>query len=176
MSTLKAQLYGGIAFFIGAPLLVWPFSQLWNFSLKQIAASGLAPILLFIAAMFVGIVVHELIHGLTAMWVGRLPWQKIKFGVQWQSGTPYCHPTVPMPARAYRIVVIMPLVTLGLVPYGAALATGNVWLLAFGVFFTLAAFGDIIILWLMRHLRATELVQDHPTKVGLIIVSPDSTP
>jgi hypothetical protein len=65
----------------------------------------------------------------------------------------------------------MPLIVLGLIPYAIALATGSGWLMAFGVFFTVAPVDDIIILWMMRNLHSNELVQDHPSKVGLLVVS-----
>ncbi|WP_338870760.1 DUF3267 domain-containing protein [Spirosoma sp. SC4-14] len=173
ISAIKAQAFGVVAFVIGAPLLFWPFYQIWGFSPKQLLPSGVVPILLFIVAMFIGIVVHELIHGLTAHWYGRIGWQHIKFGFDVKSGSPYCHATVPMTSGKYRVVVVMPLVILGLVPYAVSLLTGHVWLLSFGVFFTLAAVGDVMILWLMRHLPSDVLVQDHPTKVGLMVIRPE---
>lgn len=133
-----------------------------------------AGLFLFVADMFAGIVVHELIQGLTAVWYGGVRWQQIKFGVIWKAMTPYCRSTVPLTTHKYRVVVIMPLIVLGLIPYGIALATRNKWLMVFDVFFTLAAIGDIMILWMMRNLRPDELVQDHPSKVGLLVVSPDT--
>ncbi|GAB3782274.1 DUF3267 domain-containing protein [Spirosoma horti] len=172
LSTFKAQLYGGVAFLIGIPLMVWPFTSIWLGSLNKLTGSGddFARLLWFMVAMFAGIVVHELIHGLTAKWIGRLSWRSIKFGIYWSTITPYCHPTMPMPAHAYRLVVGMPLVIMGLLPYGFALATGSGWLCALSIFFTLAAAGDMMILWIMRHLRSNDMVQDHPTKVGLLVV------
>lgn len=171
ISALKAQLYGGVAFLIGAPLLVWPYQLIWNVDIfAKPDRSTLSGLFLFIATMFVGIVVHELIHGFTAVWYGRVRWQDIKFGVIWKAMTPYCHSTVPMTTQKYRVVVVMPLIVL--IPYVMALVTGNGRLLAFGAFFTLAAIGDLMILWMVRNLRPDGLVQDHPSKVGLLIVSP----
>ncbi|MFD2934836.1 DUF3267 domain-containing protein [Spirosoma flavum] len=177
LSTFKAQLYGGVAFLVGIPLMVWPFASIWPVSLNTLTDQSNASVglLWFMVAMFAGILLHELIHGLTAKWIGRLSWRTIKFGVQWSTITPYCHPTIPITARAYRLVVVMPLIITGLLPYGFALATGSGWLCALGILFTLAAAGDMMILWLMRHLRPNDLVQDHPTKVGLLVVLPIST-
>lgn len=175
MSTAKAQLYGGLAFLVGAPILAWPFYQFWGFSMKAVLDSGVRPILGFIAAMFVGIVVHELIHGYTAIWYGGIRRQDAKFGVQWQTLTPYFHSTVPLSVQKYRWVVGMPLLVLGAIPYLVALATGNLWLTVFGIFFTLAASGDVMILWLMRHLPLTAMVQDHPKKAGLVVLPDEST-
>ena len=169
-STAKAQLYGGLVFLVCAPLLAWPFYQFWNFSMRAVIHLGANSIVPFILATFVGIIMHELIHGCTAIWYGGIRRQDAKFGMQWQTLTPYFHCTVPLTVQKYRWVVIMPLLVLGVLPYGIALFTGNRGLTVFGILFILAAAGDLVILWLMRHLRADELVQDHPTKIGLTVV------
>ncbi|MFD1145271.1 DUF3267 domain-containing protein [Larkinella insperata] len=167
--TLKAQLYGGLAFLLGLPLLVLPFYLLWSLDFETLKPSTLTEYALLIAGFLVGSVIHELIHGLTAFWYGRLNWSDIRFGVQWKSLTPYCHPIRALPAKTYRVVVAMPLIVLGLIPYAVALLSGSVILLALGVFFTLAASGDLMILWLMRSLADEQRVQDHPSQVGLLV-------
>lgn len=170
MSTMKAQLYGAYAFCLGAPVMVWPYYLIWGFhkpSHSLLLASVVSGVV-----MIVGILAHELIHGLTAVWYGRVRWRDTKFGMQWKSLTPYFHSTVPLKARTYRVVVLMPLIILGAIPYLVALMGGSLWLLVFSVFFTLAAAGDLMILWLMYSLSPDELVQDHPTKVGLLVVKP----
>lgn len=173
--SLKAQLYGGVAFLVGIPLMLLPYYLLWPFDFSARNGAKLVDYALLIAGFFIGTVIHELIHGLTALWYGQLSWADIKFGVQWKSFTPYCHPTKPLPARIYRIVVVMPLLVLGLLPYAIALISGNGTLLALGIFFTLAASGDLMILWLMRSLSAGELVQDHPSQVGLLVSERSAT-
>ena len=40
------------------------------------------------------------------------------------------------------------------------------FILTFGLFFILAAGGDILILWLLRNVKSSSFVQDHPTRVG----------
>lgn len=174
MSTAKAQLYGGLAFLTAAPLLAWPFYRFWGFSMQAVIHSGVNPLLWFVVAVLVGVVVHELIHGYTAIWYGGIRRQDAKFGVQWQTLTPYFHSSVPLTVQKYRWVIVMPLFVLGVLPYVLALLTGNTWLTVFGVFFILAASGDLMILWLMRHLHPDTMVQDHPTKVGLIVISDES--
>jgi hypothetical protein len=170
MSSFKAQIYGLLAFLIGFPALLSPFYWMWGLDKSRFVAS---PTLYILSAiiLFAGVIIHELIHGMTAIWHGGVSWRQVKFGVQWKSLTPYCHSVVPMRADQYRLVVLMPLIVLGLVPYAAALLFNNVGLLAFGTFFTLAAAGDLMIIWLMRHLRSNEQVQDHPTKVGLLVTA-----
>jgi hypothetical protein len=67
--------------------------------------------------------------------------------------------------------MVMPLVVMGLVPYIISMLTGNGWILAFGIVFTISAFGDVFILWLMRHVPGDQFVQDHPDKIGLLVLS-----
>ena len=50
-----------------------------------------------------------------------------------------------------------------------AMATGNIGLMAFGFFFSFAAGGDFLILWLIRNEKSSDLAKDHPDKIGCII-------
>jgi hypothetical protein len=46
---------------------------------------------------------------------------------------------------------------------------GNGLLLAFGIFFTWAAGGDIIALFMLVRIKKDSLVYDHPDKMGFYI-------
>ena len=165
----KANLYGFLAVIVLAPLLLAPFYQIWGLSFAQISQNLHSHGLYFFLILVIGTVVHELIHGATAAWYAGIGWENIRFGIQWQSLTPYCHSKIPMTAKKYRYVVFMPLIILGIFPYFISLGTGSGWLLTIGITFTLAAAGDVMILWLMRKISANEMVQDHPTKIGLLV-------
>ncbi|WP_198174827.1 metalloprotease family protein [Spirosoma arboris] len=106
MSALRAQIYGLVAFCLGTPLLLWPYDLIWEVHLSS--HIQLSTSLWFGLLMIMGMLAHELIHGLTAVWYGRVSWQDTKFGVQWQSLTPYFHSTVPLKAQTYRVVVVKP--------------------------------------------------------------------
>ncbi|MFW6069795.1 MAG: DUF3267 domain-containing protein [bacterium] len=114
----------------------------------------------------VGIVVHELLHGVGWLAAGRLPREAVKLGFQWKVLTPYAHARVPMPARAYRWGVALPGLALGILPMLLGIVVGNGTLLAFGFFFTFTAGGDFLVLWLLRRVPGTALVEDHPSEVG----------
>ena len=124
----------------------------------------------FIAALIIGSIVHELIHGLTWAFFGHQPLKAIKFGIQWQTLTPYAHCTEPMEVGAYRLGGSMPLVVLGILPALIGIGTGNCWLMFFGFLFTLAAGGDLLVLWLIRGVSRGEYVEDHPTRVGCYLI------
>ncbi len=149
-----------------------PYYFLWEeqFSIKlitQIAAKTWL-ILLFIV---LGAIFHELIHGLFWSFYLKNGFKSIKFGIMWKYLTPYCHSKEPMKMKHYRIGAIMPSIILGIVPAILSVFIGSIGLFGFGVFFTIAAGGDLLMIWLMRNEKGSELVQDHPDKIGCLILN-----
>lgn len=118
-----------------------------------------------------GIVIHELIHGLTwsFFFFTNKGFKSIKFGVLWKQLTPYCHCKAPLKVKHYMLGAIMPAIILGLIPAVYAILFGNFSLLVFGTFFTIAASGDILIVYLMRKENLESFVQDHPSECGYFV-------
>ena len=83
--------------------------------------------------------------------------------------TPYCHRKEPLNVSQYMIGAIMPAIILGFIPLILAIFIGNLGLLIFGMFFTLAAGGDFLIINLIRKENKDDLVQDHPSEAGCYI-------
>ncbi len=172
----KANLYG-IALMIPAGLLLalpyvarwgWAaFGNAWNTTL----ALDNVPVALGVFA--VGIVLHELIHGLSWTVFGKKPRSAITYGFKLKTLTPYAHCVEPMDVRAYRLGAAMPGLILGVLPWLAGVVSGNGPLLIFGLVFTLAALGDAMILWLIRGVAPGSLVLDHPTQAGCYVIDPD---
>lgn len=130
--------------------------------------------LLMAAAVFLGgVVVHEMLHGLTWIIAGSKPLEAVRIGIQWKSLTPYAHCTEPLDVGAYRWGAAVPGIALGIVPGIAAVALGSPEMLVFGFLFTLAAGGDALILWMLRDVPAGSLVEDHPTRAGCYVIAPD---
>lgn len=132
------------------------------------ASSALA----FLALVVVGILAHEGIHGLAWAYFGRLPLGRIRFGLQVKTLTPYAHALDPMPARAYRLGAVLPAVLLGGLPYIVGTALGSPGAALYGMIFTFAAGGDLLVLWLIRGVDARALVLDHPSRAGCIVLAP----
>jgi len=130
----------------------------------------------FLLTVPAGIVAHELIHALAWAVFAHLPLRAIRFGFQWRSVAPYAHPRDPMPVGAYRAGAVMPGIVLGFLPAAIAIASGASLLMAWSLLFTLAAGGDLLVLWLLRGVEPGRLVEDHPTRAGCRVLTADPPP
>lgn len=123
--------------------------------------------MLFIVGFWVGIAVHELIHGFTWMWATRSGFSHLRFGLL--QGGVYCHIDVPMSKRKYVVGALMPLLLLGVVPFLLSFATNSLWLMLFGAIFIGCAMGDVLIVWAIRKESPDTLVYDHPSEPGCVV-------
>lgn len=123
-------------------------------------------------ALAFGIVVHELVHAVTWVVVGRGRWSRVHFGWQWRGLAPFAHYSDPLPAAAYRLGAAAPLIVLGIIPslLGTLMGWGAV--AAFGWLLVVGASGDLCVLWLLRGVSPGALVSDHPTRAGCLVYQP----
>lgn len=174
ISMARANLYGLLLLIPAGALLALPYLALWSGAAFgdawQAAADNLLPALGLFA---LGIVAHEAIHGLSWTIFGHKPRRAIRYGFKLKTLTPYAHCTEPMDARAYRLGAAMPGLLLGVGPWLAGLATGYGPTFLFGLLFTLAALGDGMILWMLRHVAPDAQVIDHPTRAGCYVIEPE---
>ncbi|TAF66940.1 MAG: DUF3267 domain-containing protein [Cytophagales bacterium] len=124
----------------------------------------------FIPSIIIGIIVHEAIHGIAWAIAAKIPITEIKFGFQVKTLTPFAHCKVPINIVAYRIGTLMPFLILGLLPYIYSLAIQNAIVMGFSLFFSFAAIGDLMILWITKDIAKDKKVQDHPTEAGVTIL------
>lgn len=164
ISMLKAQT-ASLPFGLFAVAEAVLFGAVWGLERIKGASDILLP-WYFLPLFFAGIVLHELIHGVTWKFASGTTFANIKFGFQWKTVTPYAHCTVPMPKRAYVTGALMPALLLGFAPFGVSMATGDGMTMIFGVLFTAAAVGDFLIVWLIRSVPWHVPVEDHPTNAG----------
>lgn len=141
-----------------------PFYIIWHpdsFVLSQV--------LLFLPLLIGGIVVHELIHGFFFGLFAKNGFKSIRFGVMWQMLTPYCHCKEPLKIKHYFLGALMPAILLGIIPAVISLFNGNGLLLILGIFFTGAAAGDFMVVWILRKEHPDTYVQDHPSEAGCFV-------
>ncbi|GAA4317074.1 hypothetical protein GCM10023143_28950 [Compostibacter hankyongensis] len=125
-----------------------PYRMIWGRNLATAALGVKWPHpLLLLLCLGAGILLHELIHGLTWAFFCRSGLRSVRFGILWRSLTPYCHCTAPLKRWQYKTGALMPALLLGLGPALYGLATGALSALCFGFIFTLAGAGDFLIVW-----------------------------
>ena len=126
--------------------------------------------MLLIAVVLLGVVAHELIHGITWVIFGHKQLAAINFGFQWKTLTPYAHLKEPVEVKAYRMGAFMPGFILGILTYILSILLGNGNLFWFSLVHTVAAGGDWLILWLIRNVKAGMQVEDHPTNASCYVI------
>nr|WP_255669550.1 DUF3267 domain-containing protein [Myroides oncorhynchi] len=120
--------------------------------------------------MLIGIIVHELIHGTTWAIFAKRGFRSMKFGILKEYHTPYCHCKEPLKVRPYSIGAIMPALILGFIPSIIAISIGNFGLLLFAIYFTMAAMGDFMIIYLIYKEDKDTWIQDHPSEAGYYLL------
>ncbi len=121
--------------------------------------------------LILGIAIHELLHAFTWMLLKKEWLTNIKFGFSIKYLTPYIHYTKPMKAWKYRWGGIMPGLVMGFIPAAYSYFTQNGSINFVGFLFLWAAMGDFISLWMIRKLNKNQMVQDHPDKLGVIVLN-----
>jgi hypothetical protein len=160
-----------IVFFLSIPVVVAQFALF----IRLHGMSSLEPTLnsaSLVVLVLLGVVVHELIHGMSWVILGNKSFRAIRFGFQWKTLTPYAHLKEPVEVNAYRMGAFLPGLLLGIVPYLLSLGLGNGALFWFSLVHTSAAGGDWLVLWLLRHVQAGMQVEDHPTNAGCYVLAP----
>lgn len=158
------------AVLFGALYLILNPVDLW--SLIPDSAFGLAFILIvFIVAMAVLTVIHELIHGITWASICKNHWKSIAFGFIAKDLTPYCTCSEALTKTQYILGSFMPTLILGIIPSVIAVMTGSLYLLLIGILMIFAGGGDLTIIMKILNFKAPGkeiLYMDHPYDVGLV--------
>lgn len=127
--------------------------------------------LLFVLAMLAGIVIHELIHGLTFAMFTEKGWKSIEFGILWEYVTPYCTCSEPMKKGPMIVAAIMPTIVLGFLPAVLGIITGKWVILFFAIILIMGGGGDMMIILNILKYRTKGkevLFLDHPYEIGTI--------
>jgi hypothetical protein len=161
-----------IALMVFLPYYIFWNKELTIAAIKNFAKNyhgGLYSTLITFAVIVFGIVLHEFIHGITWASFSTKGFKSVKFGIYWKELTPYCHCDEPLTVQQYTIGAMMPAILLGFIPSLTAYITGNIFWMLFGLFFTVAASGDFMMIRKMAKENKNTLVQDHPSKIGCFV-------
>lgn len=172
VSMAKANLVGFMLLPVVVALVLVPFALLHGWA--AVAAGWkmvMEPFWFFLLWMLGSVVVHEGLHGL-GFRLGGAKRGEVRFGFNLRSVTPYATCSVPMQARSYRMSAVLPGLLLGAVPFVVSLAAGAGWLAIISMWMLATAIGDFMIVWLIRDVPPTSLVQDHPDRAGCQVITP----
>lgn len=148
---------------IGLYYLIWGF--VWDITLIGfVKVYGIC---------FIGIILHELIHGIAFIIFGKAKLLEVKFGVLWKSFTPYAHCKIPLKLKAYRIALLAPVIITGFIPLIIALFIDSLALVIVAAFLITAGAGDWIMYKLLKPFPANAKIIDHPSEVGCIVEMPE---
>lgn len=128
--------------------------------------------LLLLGLLGLGILAHEGIHAVCWVWGSKKSWQTVQFGFDRRTLTPYVHCREPLPIGVYRLGTLMPGVLTGLLPWLVGLVSGNLLLALVGLLLIIGAGGDLLVLWLTRHVASDGFVEDHPSRAGCYVLQP----
>lgn len=165
LSITKVNLYSLLMIIPITAVYLIPFIILWDFKTFEIGRKEFMHLFLYVFVF--GIIMHELLHGITWALFTKKGFRSIKFGLN--GLTPYCHCKEALKVKHYRLGGAMPLFIMGIAPSVLGLILGNGLLLSIGIFFSWTAGGDIISIHMLRKLNKNMMVSDHPDKLGFYI-------
>ena len=168
-SLLAIRLLAILSAVLITPFIILYFSKFSIYFSNFNFIAFLKDSLLFILLILVGIILHELIHGIVWAMFVKERFKAIRFGVLWKHLTPYCHCNVPLKVKHYIAGGIMPAIVLGVAPTLLAFFTGNILLFFLGVYFIVAASGDFMIIYLLRNEKCNSYVIDHDSLPGCTV-------
>lgn len=155
------------------------FTYLWGFS-DSVAVLGnihdsflvwalklLQVVSLFIVSLFIGTALHEVVHALFFAPFLKSGFRGLKFGYMADKMAPYVHLKEPISLNGFRVGAAAPGILVGLLPLLAGLWLGYLSIMLFGLFFTLGAVGDLMLLIKTRHLDSSYTIRDMSDDIGV---------
>jgi putative zincin peptidase len=163
MSSLAAIFLGVLFVVPSVGGLAAAYAAIWGWRSLDAA---LAVNLWELPVLLLAIALHELIHGVTWAWLSGKGFGAIRYGFHLATLTPFAHSKEPLPVVPYAIGALMPGLVLGVLPCLVAMLLGWATLMLFGLAMTVAAGGDLLVVWLLRGTGRRSLVLDHPSRAG----------
>ena len=144
--------------------LFWPNRFIFGFNVGFV----------FISIILIGIIFHEIIHGVFFSIYCKNGYKSVKIGIMpaRQLFTPYCNCKEILKINQYRLALIMPTIIMGILPAVIFLVIGNFTLLIFSIIFIGAGAGDLLMLTKLRKMDNNCLVLDHPSAPSFTIYKP----
>jgi len=138
-----AILIFGVPFYI-----IWPelinFSSGYNQNIE--IQTRIINIIFALMPLFVGFLIHELIHGIFYAIYAKNGFKSIKIGLKLKYGVAYCICNELIKIKNCIIVLLMPTIILGFIPAILSIVIGSYLLLFYGILFIGGGTGDFLVI------------------------------
>jgi len=144
-----------------------PYQLRWGlFAPRLPTGRELAALVGLLAVLLAGLLLHEAVHLLGYRLFGHTPRGMARFHFGRAALTPQVQCDAPIRAAAYRRVLLLPALLLGVIPAVAAFLFGSWWALIWATWMLAASGGDFAALWAMRGVATDAPVRAHPRRAG----------
>jgi len=174
--TLSIEKASARAILMIFPILILyalPFYLIWGKNV--LTALRFRSILFLFLFIVLGIITHELLHGVVWAMFSKRGFRSIHFGIKWEFFTPYCHCSESLKVWQYVLGGLAPFFFMGFLPAIFAMYTGNALWMFYAIFFSAAAGGDLQAVWMLRKFKLSQMVHDHPEELGFILSDKGNT-
>ncbi|EJL45314.1 Protein of unknown function (DUF3267) [Brevibacillus sp. CF112] len=169
LQPLKANLLACVCFLLFVPAALFAF--LYQTTLAFTLSFG--DFFLFFLAVAVGVIVHELLHGVGFLLSRQVSVADIRFGVVWRKLVLYACCLKPISIGSYRFAVLLPNLLLGVLPLFLAYFFHSIFWYLWSIAMLLGGFGDLYILWTLRAFPKQTKIADSPDSIGYVAYVPD---
>jgi len=114
----------------------------------------------------IGIVEHEIIHALSFRYYSRISWRNIKFGFHKQYLCPYVHCKVKVENRFMGVVLILPTIITGILPWVFGIINGSYVFIVVGALLISGGVGDFSMFNELRKFPKYSQVHDYENDIG----------
>jgi len=161
---IELVIYFGIYYFVKEYLHpIFSIIYLVNLSFQIKAVS-------FIIIVFLGFIVHELIHSVFFVLFNKNGWKSVKFGINFKFLGLYVNCSELFSMKNYRIIVAMPFIILVGSTLIFFILTNYTWFLVLSFIFCFTSNGDLILLFDSKKINKNFIVKDHPNEIGFLII------
>lgn len=129
---------------------------------------------LSVGLVLVGVVIHELLHGLGAVLFGKCKKNDVKYGINLKEGIAYCHTKKPLSGKSYCGMLVLPIIVTGIIPFAICVATGGLMEIAAFALLIAGGTGDVIMLvGVLKNKDANREIIDHETALAYYALMTD---